>query len=480
VPPRARRILDRATRPPPTERNVLAPADAFFVYAESRRVPQTVVAAAVADDRMTRDALATHIAVRLADVPWLRRTLVRRFRGWRRPAWRTLPGLDLAEHVLEAPLPSPGGLPGLAAFAATVAGRRLPRDRPLWRMWVLPDLAPGRVGFVVAVHHAVCDGPALVELLGPLFQPPIRPPEPRRPEAPSASAAAAGGRQRRAAAARVARGILLLAADGMVRAGPFTRRLRPARRLATASVPLATVRAAARAAGAQPTDVVLAALAGALAGAVAGAEGPAPRRPALRAPSALRALRARPPAALRTLRVVVPVLARAGSSAAETGNRTAGLWVTLPLDEPDPVLRLRRVAADRARRGASGRALGARFVMERVGGVLPAPLHALAVRATYRGRFFHAIDSVMPGPRRTPQLGPAEILAAHPVLPLADRVGLGLGGLAWGDALCLGLVGDAQAVPDPDGLLDAVVAEIGRLAAAGADLAPPVPTSRRQ
>jgi len=473
-----RRVLGRAARRPPTEQNVLAPADAFFVYAESWRVPQTVVAAAVADDRMTRDALATHIASRLADVPWLRRTLVRRFRGWRRPAWRTLPGVDLAEHVLEAPLPSPGGLPGLATFAAAVAGRRLPRDRPLWRLWVLPDLAPGRVGFVVAVHHAVCDGPALVELLGPLFEPPIRPPAPRRPTAPptgrsagrSADAPASPGRQRRAAAARAARGILLLAADGMVRAGPFTRRLRPARRLATASVPLATVRAAARAAGAQPTDVVLAALAGA----VAGEAGPARRRPALPALPALRslpALRALP--ALRSLRVVVPVLARAGSSAAETGNRTAGLWVTLPLDEPDPVRRLRRVAADRARRGGSSRALGARFVMERVGGMLPARLHALAVRATYRGRFFHAIVSVMPGPRRTPQLGPAEILAAHPVLPLADRVGLGLGGLAWGDALCLGLVGDAQAVPDPDALLDAVVAEIEHIA-------PSVPTSHRQ
>jgi len=432
----------------------LPPADAFFLYAESWRVPQTVVAAAVADAGMTRDGLAAHIAARLDGIPWLRRTLVRRARGWRRPAWRMAPDLDLTQHVRQAAVPPPGGLPGLAAFAAEVAGRRLPWDRPPWRMWVLPDLAPGRAGFVVAVHHAVCDGPALVELLGPLFEPPVRP-----PAAGSAARPAGTARDRRTAMVGVARGILLLASDGIVRAGPYTRPMRPARTLATASVPLATVRAAARAGGGQPTDVVLAALAGAIAQT-------APDRTALDQTAPDRTAPGRTaPARSRPLRAVVPVLARAGAAAADTGNRTAGLWVHLPVGEPDPVRRVALVAADRARRGTSTRAVGARFVMERVGGILPAPLYALAVRAAYRGRFFHAIVSVMPGPRRTPRLGPGEILAAHPVLPLADRVGLGLGGLAWGDALCLGLVGEARAVPDPAALLAAVVADIDRMAA---------------
>jgi diacylglycerol O-acyltransferase len=164
------------------------------------------------------------------------------------------------------------------------------------------------------------------------------------------------------------------------------------------------------------------------------------------------------------------VLARTGATAADTGNRTAALFVTVPLDEPDPVRRLARIAADRARGGRSARSAGTRFVMERVGAVLPAPVHALAVRASYRGRFFHTIVSVMPGPRRCLRLGPGVLLAAHPVLPLAERVGLALGGLAWGDALCLGLAGEARVVPDPDRLLAAVLAEIEHLAevAAGA------------
>jgi hypothetical protein len=416
---------------------VLAPADAFFVYAETRRVPQTVVACAVADITMTRTALAAYVATRLADMPWMRRRLVARWWGLRRPAWRELPDIDLYWHVAEAAVPVPGGMPGLAAFTARIAGRRLPRDRPPWRMWVLPDLALGRAGYVVAVHHAVCDGPALIELLGALFDRPIHASGGRL-----APAEPAGRRARLMAAGRIGLGVLQLVGDGVVRAGPFTRRSSANRRLATASVPLETVRAAARAAQAQPTDVVLAALGGAIGQVLPDAIGER-----------------------KVLRAAVPVLARTGAEATDTGNRTAALWVRVPLDETDPVARLRAVAAGRARAAASARPAGTRFVLERLFGALPGPLHRLAVRASYRGRFFHTIVSVMPGPRRIPTLGPAELYSAYPVLPMAQGVGLTLGGLVWGDALCLGVAGEPHAVPDVQALLAAVLADIERMAA---------------
>jgi hypothetical protein len=240
----------------------------------------------------------------------------------------------------------------------------------------------------------------------------------------------------------------------MVRAGPFTRRLSAARRFATASVPLDTVRAAARAAGAQPTDVVLAALGGAIRQVL-------PER-----------------ASQRTLRAAVPVLARTGAEATDTGNRTAALWVRVPLDEPDPIRRLGRVAADRQQGVGSARPAGTRFVLERLGGILPGPLHWLAVRGSYRGRFFHTIVSVMPGPRRIPRLGPAELFAAFPVLPMANRVGLTLGALVWGDALCLGMASETRTMPDPQALLNAVLADIERMAAAGRQAAAPADDDR--
>jgi diacylglycerol O-acyltransferase len=436
--------LPRRPEPPavPVDR-VLAPADAFFVYAESRRVPQTVVACAVADIRMTRPALASYVATRMDELPWMRRRLVARWWGLRRPAWRDLPAIDLYWHVAEAAVPVPGGMAGLAAFTSRIAGRRLPRDRPPWRMWAVPDLAPGRSGYVVAVHHAVCDGPALIELLGALFDRPIHASGGRLAPAEPPSR-----RARVLESARTLRGVLQLASDGMVRTGPFTQRSSPARRLATGSVPITTVRAAARAGKAQPTDVVLAALGGAI-------------RQVLPEPAGDR----------NTLRAAVPVLARTGADAADTGNRTAALWVRVPLDEPDPVARLRRVAADRLRAASSDRPAGTRFVLEKLFGVLPAPLHRLAVRFSYRGRFFHTIVSVMPGPRRVPQLGPADLFSAFPVLPMAQRVGLTLGGLVWGDALCLGLAGEPRAVPDVSALLAAVMADIERMAVAAPDAA---------
>jgi hypothetical protein len=180
----------------PDRRSVrpLAAADAFFVYAESRRVPQTVAAACHSDATTTRDGLVAHIAGLLDSAEWMRRMLVRRGGGWRRPAWRTVPASEvhLDRHVIEVAAPSPGGSAGLAAFAAAVAGLRLAEDRPPWRIWVLPDLGPGRTAFVIAAHHALCDGPGLIELLGTIFVPQVRLPTVQ----PAAGRPAGGGRDR--------------------------------------------------------------------------------------------------------------------------------------------------------------------------------------------------------------------------------------------------------------------------------------------
>ncbi len=81
--------------------------------------------------------------------------------------------------------------------------------------------------------------------------------------------------------------------------------------------------------------------------------------------------------------------------------------------------------------------------------------------AAYRGRFFHGIVSVMPGPRRRTRFGPAEVTAVHPVLPLAARVGLGVGALTWGDSLHLGVV--TEPGNNPETLAKAIVAEISAL-----------------
>jgi hypothetical protein len=229
--------------------------------------------------------------------------------------------------------------------------------------------------------------------------------------------------------------VLQLAVDGMVRPGPFTHRSGPGREVAVASIPLGTIRAAGRAVGAQPTDVVLAALAGAVATTTATER--------------------------RSLRLAVPVLARSGA-AERSGNRTAALWVTVPLDEKDPVTRLRRVTDTRARVARSARPAGALAVVDTIGGALPAPLHRLFVAGAYRGRFFHGIVSVMPGPRRRTRFGPAELTAVYPLLPLAPRVGLGVGALTWGDSLHVGVCTEAGI--HPAALTKALLAEIAALA----------------
>jgi hypothetical protein len=59
-------------------------------------------------------------------------------------------------------------------FAPETSWRRpattpLDRSRPLWQLWLLPDLPNGRVGMLLRLHHVIADGVAGVALIGGLL-----------------------------------------------------------------------------------------------------------------------------------------------------------------------------------------------------------------------------------------------------------------------------------------------------------------------
>jgi hypothetical protein len=81
-------------------------------------------------------------------------------------------------------------------------------------------------------------------------------------------------------------------------------------------------------------------------------------------------------------------------------------------------------------------------------GLLPGRWQARFVRTVYGRRFIHVLASVMPGVRRPQHLRGAPIREAHPVLPLADGVGLAVGALHWGRNTCVGITADPGLVPE--------------------------------
>ena len=141
---------------------------------ERRGVPMHVAALALLEAGPLLDAggrvrlaeVREHVERRTRDVRPLRRLLVRP--GGGRPMWLDDPVFDVSRHVRSRPVPPPGDEESLLRVCAGIAAVPLPRDRPLWELWLLPGLAGGRVGLLIRWHHVLADGrrlsPATVRL----------------------------------------------------------------------------------------------------------------------------------------------------------------------------------------------------------------------------------------------------------------------------------------------------------------------------
>ncbi|WP_426363724.1 wax ester/triacylglycerol synthase domain-containing protein [Streptomyces sp. E-08] len=126
-----------------------------------------------------RAAVLAHLAGRVGRLPELAHRLAG---GPGRPRWEPDPGFDPDRHLHE----TAGGDEPLTVVAELLR-QPLPRDRPLWGIWLVRRVGGGRWGLCYRAHHAFQDGAAAVatleRLLGP-DEPPraraltFRPPRP--------------------------------------------------------------------------------------------------------------------------------------------------------------------------------------------------------------------------------------------------------------------------------------------------------------
>jgi hypothetical protein len=400
----------------------VAAADAFFLYAESPAAVQQVGGLVMLDasDGPPEPAAVTEtVRTRLDQLPRFRQRLSAPSR-WRRPRWVDAPDLDWAWHVAVRRLPPPGGRRALHRVVAELHVAPLPRDRPLWRLVLVPEVEPGVAAAVLVLHHVIADGVGVIRQALRILEP---------GQAPEAV-----GRRRRPArtAAAVVAGIAQLATDGWVR-----RRLPSSgssdRRYGTVSLPLAGLRAVARRHRARVTDVLLSAVAGAL----------QRLRPDLAADRRYGRLRA-----------LVPLMVRDQASPAE-GNLTGAVMLDLPLGPVPEAERLAAVVRSGRRLRSGTRAAASRFVIQ-AAGLLPRPVHAWFARTVYRGRFFHVIVSNMPAPDVPLSLAGKPVLGGYPVVPLAAGSPLAVGILGWRGTLHLGICADPALLADADAVGAAV------------------------
>ena len=148
-------------------------ADALFLEAETPTMMMHVVGVLVLDttgvDGWTIDRVTNVMEERIHLIEPFRRRMLPVPAALDHPRWIEDPDFDLDRHVAHHTLESPGDMRALAAFAGEVASQPLPRDRPLWEMWLVDGLADGTVALVSKVHHALMDGAAGGELMASLF-----------------------------------------------------------------------------------------------------------------------------------------------------------------------------------------------------------------------------------------------------------------------------------------------------------------------
>ncbi|MGH8863006.1 MAG: WS/DGAT domain-containing protein, partial [Jatrophihabitantaceae bacterium] len=201
-----------------------------------------------------------------------------------------------------------------------------------------------------------------------------------------------------------------------------------------------------------------------------------------------------------TVRALVPVGVRAagpGGGAAGTVGGTVGcavgtggwagaagiaaLLVDLPIGEPDPLGRLRRVQHATAVHAASGLSVGADALVG-LSGFAPPTLHSLGARAAngLTRRLYDVAITDVPGPQQPLYAAGCELAEMFPIMPLAAGHALAFGITSYNGGVYFAINADLDAVPDVAEIAELVPATLAELVAASrpADIEPGRPRRR--
>jgi diacylglycerol O-acyltransferase len=380
------------------------------------------------------------------------------------PEWVHDPNFDLGRHVRRTALPQPGDDRELFGLIADLMARRLDRDRPLWEIWIIEGLADGRWAILTKLHHCMADGISATHILAGLCDSDIadsyahhiraatESESQRQPSGfsinplnvlsvlwNSSTAIAAGVARAAQGAAEIAAGLMRPGASSLN--GPIS----DLRRYSGARVPLADIQQVCRRFEVTINDVALAAI-----------------TESYRNVLIQRGERPRPD----SLRTLVPVSMRAADAFGTPDNRVSVMLPYLPVEQENPVQRLRLVHSrmDRAKAGGQRQA-GNAFVS--IANRLPFAFSAWTVRLLTRlpQRGVVTVATNVPGPRRPLQIMGQRVLSVFPVPPLAMQLRTAVAMVSYADDLFFGILADYDVVADVDELARGIEAAVATLVA---------------
>jgi diacylglycerol O-acyltransferase len=409
-----------------------------------------------------------------------------------RPLWVDDPDFNLEYHVRHTALPSPGTEEQLRNLVARIFSQQLDRSKPLWELWMVEGLTDGRWALISKTHHAMIDGISGIDLATVMFdvtpvprevEHPDRPWEPHRePDAVDLVAAGVRGAARTGLqVAERALGAMLRpqttlstareAAEGLGEVvwatlnpappTPLNVPIGPHRRFVGVRGLLSDFKLVKDVYGGTVNDVVLAAVTGGM-------------RTWLRS----RGVRTQG----LELRALVPVSLRSRDDTHELGNRLAAMRAPLPVYIADPLERLRTVRAAMGELKESKQALGAE-VLSGLQNFAPPTILGVASRLNFSTRLFNLIVTNIPGPQFPLYVLGREMQTVFPIAFLPRDHAMAVAIISYSGWLNFGLLADFDAIPDIDGVADAIedaIDELVALAKAEQAREVPSPTTPRE
>jgi WS/DGAT/MGAT family acyltransferase len=452
---------------------MLSALDATFIYLEGEHSPMAIGGVYVIDANDTPadfcyEAWRSLVENRLQLSKVFRQRLVEVPLDLSFPYWINDPGFKLDNHLPKISLPEPGGMAELMQTAATIWGKVLERDRPLWDITFvsgindISGIAKGSFALITRVHHAAVDGKAGTELMTALFDltPAVRKIEaednweaedlPSTLEVIKRSWLQAGHKAIELAefVGKVAVGTAHLKSElwlkrlepppRLLSAPPtvFNQAVSPVRTFWGRNFDFGRIRAIRKAVpGVTINDVVLTLCAGGLRRYLSG-RGELPAKP---------------------LVAMAPISVRADEEG--VGNQVSAMLVGLATDVDNELDRLVRIRANTQRSKIHASALPANKITE----FLPSETLASAARVYTRTRlgghhrpFFNVTITNVPGPPVPLFVAGARIHSAFGMAPILDGLGLILVVLSYNGRLSIGINSCEQIVPDPDNMAECI------------------------
>ena len=428
------------------------------------------------------DKVLEHIRGRLHLIPRYRQKLAMPLAGTGRPVWVDDTNFNIEYHVRNAALPAPGSEAQLLEMTARIASLPLDRTKPLWEFWLVEGIEPAsdsnveRFAMISKNHHALVDGVSGIDLATVLLdfspEPPPRDtasldpwtpqPEPSQLELLLSGAGAAvnavAGITSNAlhAATRPSRSVQVLkdAAEGVgeimwellnpAPETPLNVPIGPHRRFRVVRQPLADYKAVKNTFGGTVNDVLLTVVAGALG----------------------EWLRSR---GIRTdgveMRALVPVSVRSKDDHNTLGNRLTVMRGPLPVYIQDPVVRLNTVSRAMDDLKSSKQAIGASTLVA-VNDIAPPAVLAQASRLQFSTRLFNLLVTNVPGPQVPLYILGNKLQDLFPLAFLPTGHALAVAIMSYDGRVEYGLLGDFDALPDIDVIVEGIDTALAELIAA--------------